>query len=324
VSRRLIAAAALAIIAAVLVVAGLRRGGGPGDAATRGVPVSREGLPGYEGSEFCMACHPGEHAQWEGTLHAMTVHPPTESERELLRGTLLCGDHEPKYVLGERHARRFMLESEEDPQLHVLLPCRYDVAPGTWTNLHESDWRTTLWERSCGACHTTGFSSDDLGYKEMHVGCEACHGPGSWHGDFKKGGRMIAFRSLEPAEEATICASCHLQGGRSRSTGLNFAYNYEPGSDLFADYDFDWELLDQAGDAGNPIDIHQKTAVRDAVRPSSRTGDLELGCSPCHSAHTMDHSVHETLPRDEYCTLCHERGDFKVKEYSQACNVCEF
>ncbi len=300
---------------------------GPGEGVSdepEGAP-ERAGLPGYEGSEFCRACHPHQYDQWEGTLHATTVRSPSESERQLLRGTLLCGEFEPKYVLGQRHAKRFMLESDREEGLHVLLPCRYDVAPATWTNLHESEWRGMVWERSCGACHTTGFSSEDLGYADIHVGCESCHGPASRHGTFKETAGMIAFGRTGGIDEVMICASCHLQGGRSRKSGLNFAHNYEAGDDLFADYDFDWAQLDAQGeDAENPIDVHQKIAIRDAVSPSGRMGDLELRCTSCHRSHTMEHSVHETLPRDEYCHLCHARDDFKLKVYSQACNVCEF
>jgi predicted CXXCH cytochrome family protein len=318
-SRRFNSASALLVLVAAIAACQA-----PPREEPPGAPV-RAGLSGYDGSEFCKACHPKQYDQWEGTLHARTVHPPSDAERDLLRGTLLCGEYEPKYVLGLRHSQRFMLESDEEEGVHVLLPCRYDIAPGTWTNLHESEWRGMIWERSCGACHTTGFSSDDLGYVDIHVGCESCHGPGSRHGDYKKTADMIVFELSSGIEEVVICASCHLQGGRSRKTGLNFAYNYEAGADLFEDYDYDWAQLDRDDeDIENPIDVHQKIVIKDAMNPSGRPGALELRCTSCHRAHTMEHSAHETLPRDEFCYLCHARDDFKLKEYSQACNVCEF
>ena len=186
-------------------------------------PGQKEGLPGYDGSEFCQACHPAEHQTWKSSHHARTVHAPTDRDLELLGQSLLCGDYDAKYVLGQKHARRFMVDSTREEGMHVLLPCRYDVGTAEWTHLHEDDWETLTWERGCGACHTTGFSSDDFTYKEMRVGCESCHGPGSRHGGYKTREEMISFADLSPVEEAGVCASCHLQGGVSRRTGLNFA-----------------------------------------------------------------------------------------------------
>ncbi len=301
------------------------RSGGGEDSGAAGPAASRAGgLPGYEGSVFCSACHPEQGRGWEGSLHARTVHEPTERERDLLSRSILCGDERPKYVLGERHARRFMVDSEREPGLHVLLPCRYDVGAGGWTHLHEADWRSLTWEGSCGACHTTGFSSDDLAFAEMGVGCESCHGAGRLHGDFRRRGGMIAFASLSAAQEVTLCASCHLQGGRSRRTGLNFAYNYEAGGDLFADYEFDWSEVDRAlVRTDDPVDIHQKVLIREIA--ARQEGSLEgLRCTTCHSFHDMAHEKHRKAARGRYCELCHEPRGFEIKEYRQSCGVCEF
>lgn len=279
------------------------------------------GLAGYEGSDLCVACHAAQHGEWSGSLHARTVHEPTPTEKSLLSRALLCGNEHPVLVLGERHSRRFMVPSPVEPGRHALLPCRYDTGTAEWVSLHEQDWKTLTWERSCGACHTVGFSSESLGFAEMGVGCESCHGPASRHGGYKTGGAMISFARLSAKEEVVICASCHLQGGRSRATGLNYARNYQAGDDLFADYDFDWESLDEpAPPDASPIDRHQKLLIRDAVRKDR--GDLR--CSSCHEFHQMGHAIHEKLARQEFCHLCHDAGDFKLKEYDQSCNVCEF
>src|SRR5262245_55597419 len=67
------------------------------------------GRPGYEGSEVCATCHETEFRQWKRSAHAQTVHPPSDSEKELLSRALLCGDEDTEFVLGEHHARRFMV-----------------------------------------------------------------------------------------------------------------------------------------------------------------------------------------------------------------------
>lgn len=282
---------------------------------------------GYAGSASCRECHEGVWDSWDSSLHARTVHEPTDHETQLLARALLCEGLPARYVLGEKHSRRFLVPSESETGTHVLLPCRYDVGPAAWVSLHESDWKNLSWERGCGGCHSTGFSSASLRYKDMSVGCEACHGPSSRHGDFGGPGGMAGFEKarVTAREEVTVCASCHLQGGRSRSSGLSFAADYEPGRDLFTDYEFDWSSLDSvAGEVSNPIDIHQKLLIRDQAGPESRGAYGDLRCTSCHAAHAFEHDGHVSLDRQEYCYLCHARTDFSVKEYDQSCNVCEF
>ncbi len=290
-------------------------------------PVAAEaapgGLAGYEGSESCGSCHAAEMASWKGTPHARTVHEATDVEKQLLARSLLCGDRDAELVLGERHSRRYLVDAEGRPGMHLLLPCRYDVGEAEWVNLHETDWQEQTFEKGCGGCHATGFSSDDFTSRELRVGCEACHGPGARHGAHDGPGGMISFAAIEPAREAGICAACHLQGGKSRATGLSYPRNVAAGEDLFADYVFDWGSLDtKPGDNGNPIDIHQKILIRDLVKGGAGSGGLR--CTACHSIHGSGHEKHASLDRRDFCYLCHEKEGFSVKEYNQSCNVCEF
>ena len=293
----------------------------PENSATPPAGAGGPGLAGYEGSDLCIACHASQHQEWAGSLHARTVHPPTEAEVRLLSRALLCGGEDPLYVLGEKHSRRFMVASLAEPGRHLLLPCRYDTGTAEWVSLHENDWKSLTWEKSCGACHTAGFSSDSFSFREMGVGCEACHGPASRHASYKTRGMMISFSRLKAGEEVVICASCHLQGGSSRATGLNFARNYQAGDDLFADYAFDWASLEEpAAPDSSPIDRHQKLLIRDVVT----AGREDLRCTSCHEFHGMRHARHEKLARQAFCHLCHDAGDFKLRQYDQSCNVCEF
>jgi hypothetical protein len=296
----------------------------PASGEANGVAAAAAGREGFEGSASCRDCHAAQYASWEGSLHARTVHPPSDQERALLARALLCDRSEAPFVLGERHARRFLVPSEAEPGRHVLLPCRYDIGPAEWSSLHAGDWKSLTWERACGACHTTGFSSRGLGFHEMGVGCEACHGAARRHGAFADKGTMASFPQMSAREEVTVCASCHLQGGVSKSTGLSFASDYEPGMDLFSDYEFRWESLDAAAaDANNPIDVHQKLLIRAQVRDGGNAG-IGLRCTSCHAAHGFEHTRHALLARGEYCHVCHNPSDFSVKEYDQSCNVCEF
>lgn len=325
--RRWAGAVSLPAVSLAAILSGCSAGS-TGEAPAAAGPARREqtggGLPGFAGSEACRDCHSEAHEAWAGSGHARTVHPPTDTESRLLEGALLCGRQDARYVLGERHARRFLVPSESRPDQHVMLPCRYETGSGEWSSLHESDWQTIVWEKECGACHTTGFSSEGFTYRDLGVGCESCHGARARHGDFSTAERMVRFESLSAREEVTVCASCHLQGGTSRRSGLHFASNYEAGGDLFSDYQFDWASLDAPASDRGPIDVHQKLLIRDHVAGGGPARWPELRCTTCHAAHTFESSRHTAVARSDYCLTCHEAGSFRLKEYDQSCNVCEF
>ncbi len=85
-------------------------------------------------------------------------------------------------------------------------------------------------DESCLKCHTTGFG-EDTGYKDaktpdlVGTSCEACHGPGSKHGEIAKG---FGTKKLNKEEEAYVrstihkllpnnaCAGCHLAQGHKK------------------------------------------------------------------------------------------------------------
>ena len=67
----------------------------------------------------------------------------------------------------------------------------------------------------CAACHATGYSSsgyqDNLivgSWSESRVGCEACHGPGSFHVNNPNGVQP-------PNDPAAACTGCHESGNLS-------------------------------------------------------------------------------------------------------------
>ncbi|RME03934.1 MAG: hypothetical protein D6812_04800, partial [Deltaproteobacteria bacterium] len=238
-----------------------------------------EEKPTYEGSAFCGDCHDAEFEAWRRSTHATTLHPPSPREAEGVAANIFCAGHEIRYVLGGKHARRYLVADAEQKR-HYLLPCRYDVDTKTWTTLHLDDWQTRPFERDCAACHTTNFSFETLRYQETGIGCERCHGPANRHGDFESAGGMIVFSKVSAREEVLVCASCHLQGGKSKSQGTPFPSDLQAGADLFADYHFDWASLENAEQS--PIDLHQKVTIK-AIAVDGRTDALR--CTSCHSFH---------------------------------------
>jgi hypothetical protein len=184
---------------------------------------------------------------------------------------------------------------------------------------HPEEWQSLPFETRCAACHVTDFRGDRHSFEEIGVGCEACHGPGGRHVDSEDRADVVAFAELDAAEEATVCARCHLQGGRSASSGLPYAPAYVPGGSLFDDYHFDWAQLDSAP-ADQALDAHQKMLIRRAVLD----GDGSLRCTSCHELHGLSHDKHRRLPVGDPCFTCHDGDVQHLKEYSQSCNTCEF
>lgn len=92
----------------------------------------------------------------------------------------------------------------------------------------------------CGRCHTTGYSSwspdshqDGLvGIKgtwaEPGIQCEACHGPGSLHGQNPQGVSMVIDRSPES------CGACHDRGAKEMvDASKGFIDHHEQYEELF-------------------------------------------------------------------------------------------
>lgn len=275
----------------------------------------------YVGSARCLGCHVEAHASWAKSSHATTVRAAEFSDEELLETFIECSDMPFSQVLGDRHHVRFLVD---DPDAEwgagrwLALPCGWDMHEKEVTLHHPEQWRRLPWENGCAGCHVTGFRPEDRGFLEFGVGCEECHGPSGEHADTALPGNTFSFTGRSAAEEVTVCASCHLQGGLSRSTGLKLPPHYRAGGPLFDDYEFDWSQLEQGEDA-KVLDAHQKLAVRSVME----SGDESLRCTSCHSLHGLENEKHRELPKQDYCLMCHE-DDFSLKEYSQSCNVCEF
>jgi hypothetical protein len=274
---------------------------------------------GWSGSQSCQPCHVEAHAQWDASSHAHTIRKAEMDDEDLLASIIPCSDMSVTHVLGDRHEVRFLVEKPDvawGTGRWLALPCSWrprEKAPETH---HLDDWRTMPFEGSCAACHVTGFRKDQS-FLEIGVGCESCHGPGARHAAAPTKANIVGFRGAA-RDEVTICASCHLQEAVSQRTGLKFPDGFVPGGSLFDDFRFDWSKLDQA-DATKALDVHQKILIRRIVHD----GDDSLRCTSCHALHGLEHEKHRSLPRQDYCSTCHEQ-DMKLKEYSQQCNVCEF
>lgn len=195
--------------------------------------------------------------------------------------------------------------------------------PLHWTGIDQT------WNFQCAECHSTELRKNYDAAKntyattwaEIDVACESCHGPGSAHVAWAKGGRQGAdglsvhfderrgvHWTLDPAtgsarrstprtsaKELETCGVCH-----SRSS--KFAEPWRPGQPLLATH---VPSLLEAGlfeDDGKSLDeVYNYAPFR-----QSRMFVAGVSCSDCHDPH----SLKLVAEGDGVCAQCHDSSRF--------------
>jgi cytochrome c553 len=234
-------------------------------------------------------------------------------------------EFEIKYTFGLDPIQQYLVEFP-DGRLQAL-SISWDSRPAgmggqRWFHLYagenvdakdELHWtrRSQNWNYMCSDCHSTDVrknydeASDTFktSWKEISVGCEACHGPGSAHVQAAKAGgthdpgKLTAHfierngvswimdantgnaRRSEPRTtdaEIQVCAQCHARRGQ-------IADGYRPG-DAFHDY--------YRASALAPGLYHADGQQRDEVYvwgsfAQSKMNQAGVTCSDCHDPHTQ-------------------------------------
>jgi predicted CXXCH cytochrome family protein len=183
------------------------------------------------------------------------------------------------------------------------------------------------WNFMCADCHTTGlqknYSPDsrsfDTSWAEDTVGCEACHGPGSWHVERAKAGdpapgntlttrfdsgawqRSASARFAVPttiprqAEEIGVCAQCHSRRSLIRegfTAGDEFLDHYLPATLSEGLYFADGQIQDE-------VFVY-------ASFLQSRMHAAGVTCSNCHEPHTLGLRAEG----NSLCATCHNPDYF--------------
>jgi predicted CXXCH cytochrome family protein len=180
------------------------------------------------------------------------------------------------------------------------------LAPGD--PLHFSQ-QTQNFSSMCGDCHTTGFdkgfdlqsNSYDTRWKEIAVGCEQCHGPGSRHLAWAKStdksdpSKGLAVRGKDQAAEQLVdaCAQCHSQRRpltKTFNAGEPFLDQYQP---LLLDegqYFPDGQIEGEVYEYGSFL--------------QSKMFARGVKCTDCHNAH----SGKVVAQGNGLCVQCHSES----------------
>jgi len=172
--------------------------------------------PTFVGSLKCKECHDKIYATWRHTVHAQAIQEVTEHP-QAIQGDwtqpfeLRTFTKEAvKFTHGVQWKQRYI-----DKDWHIL-PAQWNFETNTWTPTPDAQkWQETNWITACAQCHVTGFEPEKRTWKEVSIGCEACHGPGSRHIEAKpeaRFGTIVNPAALPFDYAASVCGQCHTRG----------------------------------------------------------------------------------------------------------------
>ena len=266
----------------------------------------------YVGSEVCKTCHLEHYDAWKKTLHsrmlqsvdlnqdAIIVDLDEQRIREDLakRGDKLkvAADQifipDPKtikYTIGSQWKQRYLFEKDGDL---FISPAQYNVDTDKFVNYHEHDWDKRPWLKKCGGCHATGVDLENKSFIEPGVGCEACHGKGSWHAAlpsakvYQKRETIINPAKLTMGVSVQICGSCHNRGKSVHVKGSGWPVGYEPGKSLTSFYrSVSYEGGDVKKVYANEFAKGHHQQYLDWKQ--SKHADVGVTCTSCHYSHEL-------------------------------------
>ena len=256
------------------------------------------------------------------------------------------GEFRVRYTFGVHPLQQYLIELEDGrvQPLTVAWDAREAALGGQrWMTLYpgqriehtdELHWsgRQQNWNFMCADCHSTNVRKNfdreadafSTAWSEIHVGCEACHGPGSRHLDWAREprgenpsdgdggaerGLSVALderagviwtvgedgvpRRGEPRateREVTVCAQCHsrrAQIGEGYLAGNALTDHYLPSLLVPGLYHADGQQRDEVYTWGSFL--------------QSRMFAAGVTCADCHDPHTQDLRA----PGNALCGQCH-------------------
>lgn len=160
-------------------------------------------LSEYSGSNVCGKCHEQQYKHWTQTLKSSFVRyrhvvgklpgiwkrSPFAKERVFL-------------VVGKKRKIAFV------DKYWKVIPYEYRIKKQKWKKRDNWD-KNYDYRLRCGLCHLTSVNKETKEFKELNIGCEACHGPGNKHASSE------AVEDIRVPGESTgqsaihTCRRCH-------------------------------------------------------------------------------------------------------------------
>ncbi len=273
-------------------------------------------LPEFASGDECLFCHRNDVGpSWADNRHSRTLRAVTGDEPALVALKQSPGldklAAEVTLLMGNAKRQRFLKPAAAYGQLELLntswSPPQADKA-GQLLDTEKPDWNARHFGDNCAGCHATAVDSNKRSFASWSLDCFVCHGdvPAQHAKDTTQ--VFLAKKRKDSARVITsICAQCHLRGGKSKSSGLPYANNFVAGDNLFRDFQVD--LSEKAIATLNPGDRH----VFEIVRDVTVLGNEEITCLSCHQVHKQSAKIHHRVTEGAGCATCHLAGGSKKK-----------
>ena len=298
--------------------------------------VSRAPIPDdahYIGSEACGICHWSDHAGWEESLHPKMMRRVEQDGVVVADFTASNAPFDRKqavWAIGSRFQQQFM---GFDGHTETLLPGSWLVDKGEWQTKGWDGWQVPVPLQRCHGCHTVGLDVESGEFVEPGIGCESCHGPGSWHRN------TLGVGAIAMTLDAQVCGQCHTRG-ISTDGKYFFPVDYKIGEPLDEYFRESQATLGQNSaewwGSGNEHKRHQEYGAwkrgghADSLKSltdgyDGRYGEVDSACLRCHAAEAAaDPRRHLTLDKVRYgitCAVCHNiHGNLDAPRYQ--CAYC--
>jgi hypothetical protein len=300
----------------------------------------------YVGIDTCKGCHAANHRSYLLTAHSRAL-SDLDPEAEPPDGTFEhkpSGRSYRIYRQGKQLRHEELLRDEAGQEVARLdLPIRYLIGSGHFTRsylvevdgfLQESPitWYTSrkAWGLSpgydfdrhwsferpitigCLSCHAgrvepEGQAIHRMKIHEQAIGCESCHGPGSFHTEFHRAKKQLVGESdptivnpgkLSRSALESVCAVCHLSGVVSTYLRGRRVTDYRPGMPL-SDYRIDYRF--DAGSEQMTVVGHSEQLRKSACYQKSK----DLTCLTCHALHAKERPKDLVAYHRDRCLSCH-------------------
>jgi hypothetical protein len=265
----------------------------------------------FVGSDTCKMCHLEHYDSWKMTLHSRMTQDPQKNrdviiadfDEKRIREDLakipnlkvpadqifIPKVEDIKYTIGSQWKQRYIVEKGG---ILYIAPVQYSADTERWVNYNEGTWDKHPWLAACGGCHNTGVDLKTQKFVETSVGCEACHGKGSWHAAlpktavFEKRQTIVNPAKLTSGTAAGICGSCHNRGRSTKDKEAEWPVGFEPGKALSVYF----KSLSFAGGAvgnfyANEFSKGHHQQYIDWKQSKHFTEGV--GCTSCHFVHQM-------------------------------------
>ncbi len=273
------------------------------DPAAWGSSHAGKPVPEFIHGDECLFCHRNDiGSRWQKNAHGITIRQRKDAPSLAVPPALAS---QVEYFLGGRNHVRY-LKKDGYGKLAIF------TAAGAWDRSRFAD--------ACAGCHATAVEAATRTFAYYGLDCYTCHGVVDLNHTRDTSLILLSKKNAAPARVVTsICAQCHLRGGKSRSTGLPYANNFVAGDNLFQDFQVDFSLADRA--ELNPGDLHVWRNVGDVVLRGSG-----LTCLGCHSVHGSSSAKHRRVLSGPICLDCHYEGKPRkeVRSYTVRSATCEY